>query len=320
MKRIVPFLFILSACLMASVPVSVNGIVSLADYPSLQDAVNAVPNGGTVVIPVGVWDIGTVDINANQLWNKVVTIQGVSVGYFPSSAARGSSEYDYLINGGYVYGSFLRGHLDATTAGAKLRLENIAIIGDGTGTAVHVGNGSVMFPDALDMEGVYIGNYETAIQVERGYYMDLQNVSIAGVDSGVVIYDSNAVRLSSIDIMTCVTGIDAHGDSITYADGSVQGCDTAIAWDVTAGNLSGVHFEQDDLAIELSGSGNQIQPNYYASNGGTVEIIGNNNIVTLGLNPSENVEISGSYNRVLGSAYFVCNDNGFGNICDRLFP
>jgi hypothetical protein len=100
-------LLLLVSCLALSPARAPNvaGIVYLSQFADLQAAIDAAPNGGTVIIDAGVHDIGTVEVNANAAWIKVVTLQGVAPGYFPSSAPRGDGEWDYLINGGYHYGT-----------------------------------------------------------------------------------------------------------------------------------------------------------------------------------------------------------------------
>lgn len=296
---------------------TVAGVVYLSDFASLQNAINATPNGGTVIIPAGVHEIGTVEINDIGAWVKVITLQGVAAGYFPSSAPRGSGEWDYLINGGYTYGTILRGTITATRPGAKLRLRDLAMIGNGEGIAVDIGNGSVMFPDSLDMQGVFIGNYETAVRVRHGYYLSLHNVSIAGVDNGLLISGSNVVRISDIDVMTCELGASLDGDTVSFVGGSVQGCAAGVVLNTATSTLGGVHFEGiDGYSVEIAGSGNNVDPNFYASNAGGLLISGNNNIVTLGLNPVDAVELAGNYNRVAGSAYLQCDDSGYRNICE----
>lgn len=305
------------------VPPSSSGVINLSDYPDMQAAVNALPQGGTVLVNSGVYEIGNVVINQANEWRKVVTIQGVSPGYLGQSPPLGNSQWDYLLNHGYSYGTVLRGRFDVTTKGATLFLRDLSMIGYGEGIAVDIGNGSDMFADAGGIYRVSFGNYETAIRIRKSYFVPIADVFIAGVNTGIQILDSNVIQMTGVDLMSCQLGADLQGVSISFENGSVEGCANGVRMQTLTGSLGNVYFEQIlGLSLEITGNGNSITSNFYASNSGTVRISGKNNDITLGLNPNLPIDLTStsSYNYVRGSAYLVCSDAGFKNRCEKLWP
>lgn len=306
---------VLSACL-----VSGN-----APYYDLQTMVNEALNGGTVLVPCGVYDIGTVYINAVDDWQKVVTIQGCGHAHLGQSPAQNSTQWDYLIDRGYVYGTVLRGSIvvdkgaTAGNASSKLFLRDVSLIGYGSGIAIDYGDGTNMYPEGA-IENVSIGNYDIGIRLRRVYYVSITDVSMAGVGIGLQNIDSNVITVTGLNIMSCGIGLDAGGSGNSYIGGSVQGCANGVKLGGFAAVFGGYYFEAiTGFSLDVPGRGHTITSNFYASNSGQVRITGHNN----SLYTSEIVTpivVSGNYNRVDLSAYGSCTDTGFKNLCTRLFP
>lgn len=288
-----------------------------ADIFDLQAEINNAPNGGTVVIPCGVYDIGGAIINLNNDWQKVVTIQGCGHAHLGQSPAQGHSQWDYLLERGYYYGTVLRGTI-TVNKGARLYIRDVSLIGYGSGIAIDYGDGTNMFAEG-GIENVSIGNYDIGIRLRSAYYMSITDVSMAGVGIGLQNIGSNVITVSGLNIVACGTGLDVTGNGNVYIGGSVQGCGLGMRFGGFGSTLTGFYFEQDSAAIELTGRGHVVLGNYYASNAGAITISGHNNHVLM----SEMVTpviLTGNYNRVSLSAYGSCNDSGFRNVCERLYP
>lgn len=315
MKKIIAaILLVLSACAM-------TGAVQTYD---LQSEIDAACNGCTVVVPCGVIDIGDVVIGSDDVWQKVVTIQGCGHGHLGQSPAQGSGQWDYLINGGYHYGTVLRGTISVvkgTFPGAttpKVYFRDFAMIGYGEGIGIDYGDGVNMFGEG-GMENVSVGNYDIGIRLRRSYYMDLRDISMAGVGAGLSVIDSNAISVSRLDVMQCGIGLYNTGNGNSFVGGSVQTCETGASLGGFAATMSGYYFEDTDAALLLPGRGHTITGNFYASNAGAITISGHNNIVFTSETVTP-VVLTGNYNRVMLSAYGSCSDSGFANVCDRLWP
>jgi len=283
----------------------------------LQAEIIAAPNGGTVSIPCGVYEIGDVTINPQNLWQKVITIQGCGHAHLGQSPQKGSSQWDYLINGGYYYGTVLRGTI-TVNKGARLYIRDVSFIGHGGGVGIDYGNGVDMFPEGA-IEDVSLGNYDIGIRLKRVYYMSIDDVSIAGVDIGLQNTNSNAITVTGVNIMSCITGMDLTGNGNVYAGGSVQSCGTGVRLGGFGSTLTGFYFEQNSIAVEISGRGHSVISNYYSSNAGQLMISGHNNHVFMS-ETSMLITLTGNYNRVYLPAYGTCNDSGFANQCMRLYP
>jgi len=318
MNRIILALaFVLSACL-----VSGN-----APYYDLQTAINTAPNGGTVLIPCGVYDIGTVYINAANIWQKVVTIQGCGHAHLGQSPTQGHTQWDYLINGGYVYGTVLRGSIvvdkgvKASNTSSKLYLRDVSLIGYGSGVGLDYGDGVNMYPEG-SIENVSIGNYDIGIRLRRAYYITIDDVSMSGVGIGLQILDSNVITVSGLNIGACGIGLDVTGNGNSYTSGSVQTCMTGAILGGSGATFNGFYFEQiSGASLDVTGRGHDIGANCYASNAPRIQISGHNNrLFTSEILPSVPVVLTGNYNRVELPAYGVCSDTGYKNQCTRLFP
>jgi len=318
MKRLLPLILIfLSGCLMfADVPSApvVEGMCYLTGYVDLQEAVDNCVNGGTVIIPAGVHEIGTVVINNNDEWQKVVNIQGVAPGHLGQSPPLGSGQWDLLLDGGYHYGTVLRGHI-VVDEGARLYMNNLSMIGHAEGTAVQY-NSTV--PNGA-FSSVSCGNYETCFYV-RGYYLTFDDIDIAGVGTGFDV-SGNVISLRDVDIKGCDLGANLSGANVGYDGGSVQGCNDGVLFGATVGKLGNIYFEQIvGYSLQVTGSGSEISPNFYATNSGSVSISGHDNIVFLGLNPSDMVEINGDTNYIYNAAFGQYNDTGWANVIERPYP
>ena len=271
MKRLsLALLLVLSACV-------VTGAAQTFD---LQAEINAAPNGGTVIIPCGVYDIGDVVIASDDVWQKVVTIQGCGHAHLGQAASLGNMQWDYLISRGYTYGTFLRGTIsvkkgtfpDATTAKAYFR--DFSLIGyDGTGIGIDYGDGVNMYPEG-SIEDVSIGNFDIGIRLRRSYYMSIDDVSMAGVGIGLQNIDSNVITVNGLNITTCQTGVDAGGNGNSYIGGSVQVCEVGFNLRGSSSILGGYYFEQNGTSLIVSGTTHTVMSNYYAGNGGTILISG----------------------------------------------
>lgn len=307
MKRIpLIFILILSACSLSAAPAY-----------DFQTAILNASNGGTVVIPCGVYEVGGVVINPENLWQKVVTIQGCGHAHLGQGPTQGHSQWDYLLDRGYHYGTVLRGTI-TVNKGARLYIRDVSLIGYGSGVAIDYGDGVNMFGEG-SVEDVSIGNYDIGIRLRRSYYMSIDDVSMAGVGVGLQNIDSNVITVSGLNIVACGTGLDVTGNGNSYNGGSVQACGLGMRFGGAGSTLTGFYFEQNAAALEVPGRGNVVLGNYYASNAGAISISGHNNHVLM----SEMVTpivLTGNYNRVELSAYGSCADSGYKNICVSLFP
>lgn len=325
MKRIALLLLVfLAACVLAAdtpAPPLVPGICYLTDFPDLQAAVDGCANGGTVIIPAGIHEIGTVNLNNNSEWQKVITIQGAGHGHLGQAPGQGSSQWDYLLNhpsGLYHYGTVLRGHFVISHRLNSVYFRDFAMIGHGTGIAINYGDGVNMFPEG-GMENISIGNYDIGIRLRRSYYMSIDDVSMAGVGVGLQNIDSNVITVSGLNIATCGTGLDVTGNGNSYYGGSMQTCDTGAILGGFGSTLTSFYFEQLTNSLIVPGRGHSILSNYYAGNSGAITISGHNNY----LYTSETVtpvQVTGNYNRIDLSAYGSCNDSGFANECNSPYP
>ena len=275
MKKLsLSILLILSACV-------VTGAAQTFD---LQAEINAASNGGTVVIPCGVFDIGDVVIASDTVWQKVVTIQGCGHAHLGQAPALGSTQWDYLISRGYTYGTFLRGTISvqkgafagATTA--KVYFRDFSLIGFGSGIGIDYGDGVNMFPEG-GIEDVSIGNFDIGIRLRRAYYMSIDDVSIAGVGIGLQNIDSNVITVNGLNVTTCQTGVDAGGNGNSYIGGSVQVCDVGFNLRGSSSVLGGYYFEQNGTSLIASGNTHTVNANYYAGNGGTILVSGVGNLI-----------------------------------------
>lgn len=327
MKRSIFMLGIfLSACLIAANPnqaPAVAGVVYMQDYASLQAAIDATPNGGTVVMPAGVFEIGDVVIASEDVWQKVVTLQGAAPGHLGQAPGQGSAQWDMLIDGGYTYGTFLRGTITvalgefsgATTAKAYFR--DFALVGYGEGIGIDYGDGINMYPEGA-IESVSIGNFDTGIRVRKSYYMSITDVSMAGVGTGLLVQRSNVITVSGLNIASCGTGVQNDGASNTFLGGSVQGCENGVVLGGFSNVLGGFYFENiSGASVSVTGRGNTVLANYYTD--GDLLVSGHNNRFFTS-ETSEPVQVTGDFNRVDLSAYGTCNDSGFANECIRLYP
>ena len=298
-KTIVIVTFVLSACLLAAKPQqtpTVEGIVYLSEFASLQDAVTAVPNGGTVIVPRGIWE-GDAVIPAG----KYVHIQGVSPAVLGQTPPLGSSQWDYLLanySDTFLNGSILRGQIDASANASKLALTNLLMIGHGSGTAITIGADGYMSTVA-PIEGVSIGNYDVGIRATKAYLLTIDKMQIAGVGTGLIIRDGNLNRLWNVDITYCQLGADLKGEVI-WQGGSVQACTDGAKVYLTGGYIGQIHFEQiANISLDFDGYGSKLDPNFYATNSGRVIIRGYNNILDMGwVSNVEFVYPKSSYNFV----------------------
>lgn len=290
-------------------PPTVEGLVYLSEFQSLQMAVDAVPNGGTVIVPRGIWE-GDVVIPAG----KYVHIQGVSPAVIGQHPTLGHYQWDYLLLNypdTFLNGSILRGTIDATANSSKLSMTNILMIGHGGGTAVKLGS-SAAFGYGGALDNVSIGNYETGIQAVKMYNLSINKMQINGTGTALNIQDSNLVRLRDVDIMSCALGADLRG-AITWQGGSVQACTDGVkAW-LTAGYIGSLHFEQiSNVSLFFDGYGSQLAPNFYTSNSGHAVINGYNNIIDFGWgNGVTEFTSKSKYNKV--RMFGAVDDAGYAN-------
>lgn len=315
MKRIFVTLLVLASCL------------SFVQVYDLQSEIDNASNGGTVIIPCGVYDIGDVIIASNDVWQKVVTIQGCGHGHLGQSPGQGSTQWDYLIERGYTYGTVLRGTISvqkgsypgATTAKAYFR--DFSLIGYGSGIGIDYGDGVNMFPEG-GIENVSIGNYDIGIRLRRSYYVEFEDIHMAGTGIGLQIIDSNVINVRNFNVVNCGMGLDAQGNGNTFEGGSVQACNQGVQLGGFSNVFGGYYFEQiRDVALLVSGRGHTILTNYFAGNAGDpyIEISGHNNRL-LPTELNKPIVITGNYNRVELAAYSECSDSGYANQCTRLFP
>lgn len=282
-QTIVVIMLVLSACLLAAKPQqvpTVEGIVYLSEFASLQDAVTAVPNGGTVIIPRGVWE-GDAVIPAG----KYVHLQGVSPAMIGQSPTLGHIQWDSTLTNYkdlFVNGSILRGHITATGNAAKLSMTNIIMIGHGEGVGIDLGNTSQVGGYGGVYDNVDIGNYEIGMRAEKTYNLTINKMRIYGVGTGLSLKNGNLVRLRDVDIINCTLGADLKGE-ISWMGGSVQTCGDGIKAYLTAGYIGQIHFEDiGNVSLDLDGWGTKLDPNFYATNSKKVIIRGYNNILDVG--------------------------------------
>lgn len=306
---------VLSACL-----------ISAVEPFDLQAEIDAACNGCTVIVPPGVHVCEEpVIIASNDVWQKVVTIEGAGHGHLGMADKQGGYQWtEPFFSRWGVFGSVLRCEIvlqRGTYPGGttpKLYIRDLSLVGFGSGVAIDYGDGVYMFPEG-SIEDVSIGNYDIGIRLRRSYYMSIDDVSMAGVGIGLQNIDSNIITVSGLNIVACGTGLDVTGNANSYNGGSVQACGLGMRFGGFGSTLTGFYFEQTAAALDVPGRGNVILGNYYAGNAGAITISGHNNHVLM----SEMVTpviLTGNYNRVSLSAYGSCNDSGFRNVCERLYP
>lgn len=273
---------ILSACLLganSNQAPAVAGIVYLSDFGTLQEAVNAAQNGGTIIVPRGAWE-GDAVIPAD----KYVHLQGVSPAMIGQSPPLGSAQWDHLLinyPNAFLNGSVLRGHITATANASKLSMTNIVMIGHGEGIAVDLGSASTFGYGGV-FDNVDFGNYETAVRAEKVYNLTINKSRIYGVGTGLILKNGNLIRLRDIDIINCTLGADLKGE-IAWYGGSVQACSDGVKAYLTSGYMGQIHFEQiANVSLDFDGYGSKLDPNYYASNSGKIIVRGYNNILDIG--------------------------------------
>lgn len=281
-KTILTVALILSACLMAAKPQQapiVEGIVYLSEFANLQDAITAVPNGGTVIIPRGMWEGDAVIPEG-----KYIHLQGVSPAVLGQSPPLGSSQWDYLLINypdTFLNGSILRGQINATARASKLSMTNIIMIGHGAGVALDIGASGYMNTVA-PLDNVSIGNYEIGVRATKAYMLSINRMQLAGVGTGLVIRDGNLNRLRDVDIINCGLGADLKGEIIWHG-GSVQACNEGVRMYQTAGYMGLIHLEGiTTTSLFWDGYGGKLDPNFYATNSGTLVVNGYNNILDIG--------------------------------------
>ena len=279
MKRIA-LISLLCLCLVGAVDVSMPyGVVSLADFQSLQAAVDAVPNGGTILVPRGIWE-GDATIPAG----KYIHIRGVSPGFLGQCPFLGSGQWDYLLTyypDTFLNGSILRGQINATARASKLALTDLLMIGHGAGVAVAIGANEYM-TTAAPIQDVHFGNYSTAVQAIKAYHLTIERATICGTQTALIIRDGNLNTLTDVHITYADLAADLKGE-IFWRGGSVHTSRNGIQIYQTAGYMGGVHFEDiKEVSLFWDGYGGKLDPNYYASNSGKLVINGYNNILDIG--------------------------------------
>jgi len=269
----------------------------------------AVPNGGTVVVPLGVWE-GDAVIPAG----KYVSIQGVSPAIIGQSPPLNSPQWDFLLENyqdTFVNGSVLRGHIVAIGDASKLSMTNVIMIGHGAGVGIELGSPAFGYGGAFD--NVDIGNYKIGLKATTLYNLSINKMRLYGVGTGLIIRDGNLNRFWDVDIMNCTLGADLKGEIIWHG-GSVQNCTDGVKIYQTAGYLGGLHFEAiTGTSLFFDGWGGKLDPNFYATDSGTLVINGYNNLLDIGwangivhftsLSQGNKVQMYGNY-----------NDEGYGNL------
>lgn len=178
------------------------------DTTAIQAAITAAGNGGTVLFPPGQYTFSTITLAAGQ------TLRGV--GYYISRddvTTFGDTNY---ANTAYISGSVLRS--TATSGNAVLhvntskhvggRIEDLAIVGPGSGTSV----------------GVYMGQDTPSVRaVLRPQY---RNVLIANFSVGLAAYHVNEASFYDLGIRGCTKAISALGDvnNVTWVTLDMQRC------------------------------------------------------------------------------------------------
>lgn len=307
---------ILLVCLLANRPMQapiIEGVVYLQDFASLQDAINLVPNGGTIMVPRGIWE-GDMTIPAG----KYVSIQGVSPAVIGQSPPLNSYQWDYLLTNypdTFLNGSILRGHLTATGNSSKISMTDILMIGHGSGVGIELGSSSAMGYGSV-LDNVSIGNYEIGVRATKLYNLSINKMQLHGVGTALIIRDGNLNRLWDVDVMNCTLGADLKGEIIWHG-GSVQHCSDGVRVYQTAGYVGGLHFEAiTGTALYFDGWGGKLDPNYYATNSGTLVINGYNNLLEIGwVNGIAQFTAATRYNKV--RMYGNYNDEGYGNLINK---
>ena len=312
-KIILVSILILSACL-------TTGAVQVFD---LQSEIDAALPGATVNAPCGVFDIGDVVIKSEYppaaTWQKVVAIQGCGHAHLGQSPAQGSSQWDYLINGGYYYGTVLRGTITlekGTGTTPKVFFRDVSFIGFGEGVAIRYGDGVNMYPEG-GFDSVSFGNYDTCLLLDMAYYISIDDVSMAGCGVGLELRSANAITVNGLNVTTCNIGVRNTGNGNSFTGGSIQVCEVGFDLGGSSSTLGGVYFEQNTTSLIVSGTTNTVLSNYYAGNGGTIIVSGvGNDIFAADTNGS--ITITGWRNRVdLSRESTVCINDTWPTLNNR---
>lgn len=310
-RTIIIITLILSACVISARHQEVKpveGIVYLSEFASLQDAITAVPNGGTIIVPRGIW---TGDAVIPE--GKYVHIQGASPAVLGQAPPLGSTQWDYLLTNypnTFLNGSILRGKINATARASKISVTNIIMIGHGSGVAIDIGSSAYMSTVA-PLENVSIGNYDIGVRAIKAYQLSINKMQLAGIGTALIIKDGNLNRLRDVDITTCGKAADIKGE-VVWHGGSVQACGDGITFYQTAGYLGAIHFEQiAGTALFWDGYGGKLDPNFYASNSGALVLSGYNNVMDIGWVNLAQFDARSKYNIV--TLYGLYTDLGWQN-------
>lgn len=193
---------------------------STDDTTAIQAAITAAGNGGTVFFPAGNYVFTTITLAAGQ------TLRGC--GYYIARDAVTTFGDTAYANTANIQGAVLRSTVTSGTAVVHAnssthvggRIEDLAIVGPGSGTSV----------------GVYMGQDTPSVRaVLRPQY---RNVLIANFSVGLAAYHVNEASFYDLGIRGCTKAISALGDvnNVTWVTLDMQRCTQGFVHETQANN------------------------------------------------------------------------------------
>jgi hypothetical protein len=233
------------------------------DTKAIQAAIDAVPNGATVLLPIGKYVISA----PLDPGNKSLALVGNGytnrfVGPF------GDSGWAWAISqNSYISGSVI---ILATPTDAihfapldwhRLILRDLMLLGSGSGSTVGV---SYTQSTASELHNVGIANFSVGIRLNNTHDAAFSNFSIRGCTVGIAtsVTSSNQNVFSNFGIEACDIAVNwaNGGDTVVFQNGLVQNnyLKGIVTVDCNVCTIQGTHFENDNLkgpAIVLASTG-----------------------------------------------------------------
>ncbi len=233
------------------------------DTKAIQAAIDAVPDGATVLLPIGKYVISA-PLNPG---NKSVALVGYGwVNLI--DAPFGDPQWPWAISHNlYISGSVITvvtssDAIDfAPSDWHRLILRDLMLLGSASGSTVGVSYTQSTFSE---LHNVAIANFSVGIRLNNTHDATFSKFSVRGCTVGIAtaVTNSNQDVFSDFGIEACATAINwaNGGDTVVFQNGLVQNnyLNGIVAVDCNACTIQGTHFENPNLkgpAIILATAG-----------------------------------------------------------------
>jgi len=281
-----------------------HGKVWADDYTTLQAAVNAVPDGGVLMVPAGRHSFERITIS------QPLTIRGM-VARTANRSLFGSAgwgdAYDYRTSGSVLECTATDG-IGIDARAAPLNLENVMVVGEGDDqrTTTGIATGATKTRVAtLQWQNVIIANFATGLSAVETYESTFIGVEVYGCQTGLYLgSNASALRWYSLAFRGNHTDVHLHTAIMNeFYGGAMQGTMGTGFYlqDATENFISGYWFESEDAtySIDISGGNrNVISDCRGATAGCRMRINGPGNQITVGANWTAPIELLGNGNVV----------------------